>query len=179
VLAMQSVTLLVKTRLAQGVTAPRLGEGRDTNLASRLIVSPMLPNWIGSLPLSSRDRRSCGGTSPEASHGTFCFNLHICLGSEVLGSQGTWLALRKALLASVEAERSWDKPRPAARLAKAGFCSEALTLEIFLCFRVCCTGLPSESNSSKAQDSDHCIATRLFVAPEDGFPQRSRHLVFH
>ena len=134
--------------MAQGVTAPRLGEGRVTNLASRLIASAKLPNWIGSLPLSSRDRRSCGGaspggTSPEVSHGAFFFSLHVCLGSEVLGSQGTWLALRKALLAPVEeAERSWDEARPVAHPAKVGFCSEALATEIFLCFRAWSTGLP-------------------------------------
>ena len=50
--------------MAQGVTARRLGEGRVTNLASRLIASVKLSNWIGSLPLSSRDRGSCGGASP-------------------------------------------------------------------------------------------------------------------
>ena len=76
-------------KLAQEVTAPRLGEGRVTNLASQLIASAKLPNRTGSLPLSSRDRRSYGGYSPEASHRAFCLGLHICLGSEDLGSQGT------------------------------------------------------------------------------------------
>ena len=93
-LAKPSVTSLVRTRLAQGVTAPKLGEGRVANLASRLIASAKLPNWIGSLPLSLRDRRSYGGAShggisPEASHGAFFFGFHVCLESEVLGSQGT------------------------------------------------------------------------------------------
>ena len=139
--------------MAQGVTTPRLGEGRVDNLASWLMASVKLPNRICNLPLSSRDRRSCGGTSPggtssETSHRAFCFGLHISLGSEVLGSQGTWLALLKAFVAPVEAERSWDEARPATYPARAGFCFEALTTEIFLCFRVWSTGLPSESNSS-------------------------------
>ena len=131
-LATPSVTSLVRMRLAQGVTAPRLGEGRDTYLASRLIVSAMLPNCIGIFPLSSRDRRSCAGTLPKASHGAFCFGLHISLRSEVLGSQGTWLAMLEASVASVEAERSWDEASPATCPARAGFCSEALATEIFL-----------------------------------------------
>ena len=98
----------------------------------------MLPNCIGILPLSSRDRRSCAETSPETSHGTFCFALRTCLESEVLGSQVTFLASREALLASIEAERSWDDAHPVARPVKAGFCSvaiEALATETFLCFR--------------------------------------------
>jgi len=71
-LAKPLVTSLVRAKLAQGVTDPRLGEGRVTNLALRLRASAKLPNRIGSLPLSSRDRRSCSGASPKASHGAFC-----------------------------------------------------------------------------------------------------------
>ena len=105
--AMPSVASLVRTRLEQGVTTPRLGEGRVVALASRLIALAKLLNRTGILPLSSSDRRSCGVASLEVSHGAFYFGLHICLGSQVLGSQRTWLALRKALLASgEEAERS-------------------------------------------------------------------------
>ena len=101
----------------------------------------MLPNYIGILPLSSRDKRSCAGTS----HGAFCFALHIFLESEVLGLQGTCLALREILLASVEAERSWDKVRPVACPVKAAFCyvaTEALAIETFLCFRAGALGYP-------------------------------------
>ena len=43
-LATPSVTSLMRTRLAQGVTAPGLGEGRVTALASRLIALAKLPN---------------------------------------------------------------------------------------------------------------------------------------
>jgi len=141
-----SETSLVRARLALEVTAPRLGEGRDTILASRLIILTILPNCIGILPLSSRDRRSCARTS----HGAFCFALHIFLESEVLGSQGTYLASREALLASVEVERSWDEVRPVAYSIKDGFCSvatEALAIETFLCFHTWSTGLPQERSS--------------------------------
>ena len=124
--SMPSVASLVRTKLAQGVTAPGLGEGRVAALALRLIASAKLPNRTGILSLSSLDRRSCGVVSPEVSHGASCFGLHICLGSEVLGSQGTWLALRKAFLASIEAETSWDEPLTAVCQVKVGFCSEAL-----------------------------------------------------
>ena len=146
-LAMPSVTSLMRTRLAQWVTALRLGEGRDTSLASRLIVLVLLPNCIGILPLSSHDRRSCAGTS----HRAFCFALHTCLESVVLGSQGICLASREALLASVEAERSWDEVRPVACPIKAGFYSiatEALAKETFMCFHTWSIRLLSESSSS-------------------------------
>ena len=126
--------------MARGVTAPELGKGIVAVLALRLMTSA---KWACILPLSSRDRRACGVAMPEASHGAFCFGLHICSGSEVLGSQGTWLALRKTLLASIEADRSWDEALPAVRPIKVGFYSEALATEIFLCFRAWRTGLPS------------------------------------
>ena len=137
-LAMPSVVSLVGVRLSQGVTAPGLGEGRVAALASRLIVSA---KQAGILPLSSLDRRACGVAAPEASHGAFYFGLHICFGRGDLGSQGTRLA-------SCEAERSWEEARSVTCLARAGFCSETLAIETFLCFHVWSTGLSSESSSS-------------------------------
>ena len=131
-------------KLALGANASRSGEDSDINLASRQILA-MLPNFIGVLPLSSCDRRSCAGTSPEASRRAFWFALHTCLESEVLGSQGTCLASREAVLASVEAERSWDEASPVARTVKASFyfvATDALLIETFLCFRAWSTGLP-------------------------------------
>ena len=175
---MPSETSLGRTMLAQGVIAPRLGEGKVSNLASWLMASAKLPNRIGNLPLSSRDRRSYGrtspgGTSPDASHGAFCFSLHISLGSEVLGSQGTWLALLKAPVAAVEAERSWDEVRPVTCPVTAVFCSETLATEIFCASECGALDYPQRAilwiflgqnewpsfQKWRAQDSDYCITT--------------------
>ena len=134
-LAMPPVTSLVRTRLMVSVTASKLGECRNTNSASRPVVLVVLPNCIVILPLSSHNRRSCAG----ASHGIFYFALHTYLENEFLGSQGTYLASRETLIASVEAERSWDEVRLVACPMKADFCStttEVLAIETFLCFRV-------------------------------------------
>jgi len=167
---MPPVTSLVRTRLMVSVTASKLGECRNTNSASRPVVLVVLPNCIVILPLSSHNRRSCAG----ASHGIFYFALHTYLENEFLGSQGTYLASRETLIASVEAERSWDEVRLVACPMKADFCStttEVLAIETFLCFRVWSTGLPPESSSSNfpsqnewpnfwqwwAQDSDRCV----------------------
>ena len=79
-LAKPLVASLVGVRLAQGVTAPGLGESRVAALASRLIVSA---KQAGILPLSSRDRRAYGVAAPEASQRAFYIGLHICLGSKV------------------------------------------------------------------------------------------------
>ena len=149
-LATPSATSLVGVGLALGVNASRLGKDGDIDLASRLMLA-VVPNHIGILPFSSRDRRSCAGTSPETSRGAFCFALHICLGSKVLGSQRTCLASREAFLASVEAERGWEEACSVARSAKIGFYSvatRALAIETFLYFRAWSTGLPPESSSS-------------------------------
>ena len=81
----------------------------------------------------------------ETSRGAFCFAFHTCLESEVLGSQGTCLASLEALLASAEAERSWDEICPVVHPVKTGFlyvATEALATETFLCFRAWSTGLP-------------------------------------
>ena len=54
----------------------------------------------------------------EASHGAFCFGLHICFERGDLGSQGTWLASR-------DTERSWED-------SASGLCSETLVIVTFL-----------------------------------------------
>jgi len=147
-LATPSVTSLVGVMLALGVSAPELGEDSDIGLASRLAaVMPL--RFKGILPISSRETRSHAGTSPEASLGAFCFTLHTCLESEVLGSQGTCLSPCEALLSSVE--RSWSDVCPFVSMVIANLCSVAtgaLATETFLCFRTWSTGLPPKSSSS-------------------------------
>ena len=48
-------------------------------------------------------------------------------------------SLAEALVASVEAKRSWDEVRPVACLVKVGFrysATKVLAIEAFMCFRV-------------------------------------------